>query len=128
MFIPALFSYFRGYLVITVTGNFTERFLNVCTAQNILLWDITRISGRTIRCKISVRAFKKLPKIAYNTGVNVKINARHGFPFILQQYRRRKIMLAGIFIFILQTVGIHAQKRILRPEQRSCFRTLITKM
>ncbi|WP_337399953.1 sporulation protein YqfD [Congzhengia sp.] len=104
MFIPALFSYFRGYLVITVTGNFTERFLNVCTAQNILLWDITRISGRTIRCKISVRAFKKLPKIAYNTGVNVKINARHGFPFILQQYRRRKIMLAGIFIFILFVV------------------------
>lgn len=101
MFIPALFSYFRGYLVITVTGNFTERFINVCTAQNILLWDITRISGRAIRCKISVRAFKKLPKIAYNTGVSVKINTRHGFPFFLQRYRRRKIMLSGIFIFVL---------------------------
>ena len=36
--------------------------------------------------------------------MNVKINARHGFPFILQQYRRRKIMLAGIFIFILFVV------------------------
>lgn len=107
MFIPSFLSFFRGYLVITVTGNFTERFINVCTARNILLWDITRISRRTIRCKISVRAFKKLPKIAYDTGVTVKINARHGLAFFLQRYRRRKLMLCGIFIFLLFVIGIN---------------------
>ncbi len=63
MFIPALFSYFRGYLVITVTGNFTERFLNVCTAQNILLWDITRISAEPYGAKflcVHLKSFRKL--------------------------------------------------------------------
>lgn len=101
MSISAIFLYFKGYLVITVTGNFTERFINVCTAQNILLWDIKRISSKTIRCKISVSAFRRLPKISYNTGVTVKINGRHGFPFCLQRYKNRKLMLAGIFVSVL---------------------------
>lgn len=104
MFIPTVFFYLKGYLVITVTGNFTERFINVCTTQNILLWDITRISNKTIRCKISVRAFKMLPKITYNTDVNVKINARHGFPFLLKQYSHRKILPVGIFVLIIFVV------------------------
>lgn len=99
-----ILSYLKGYLTITVSGTFTERFLNVCTAKNILLWDITKISDRAIRCKISVRAFRRLPPIAYNTNVRIKINAKHGFPFFLQKYRRRKLVLSGVLIFILVMV------------------------
>lgn len=101
MLIPKLFAYMKGYLVITVTGSFTERFLNVCSTQNILLWDITKISERALRCKISIRGFKKLPKISYHTGVRVKINARHGLPFLLKRYQKRKIMLFSILIFVV---------------------------
>ena len=107
MLIPAFISYFKGYLVITVKGSFIERFINVCTAKNILLWDIVRISKNTIRCKISVRAFKKLPKITYNTGVSVKICSRHGFPFFMQKYKKRKILLSAIFIFVVFMVTIN---------------------
>ena len=100
MFVPALISYFTGYLTITVSGNFCERFIQVCATSGILLWDIKRISKNSIRCKISVKAFLKLRKIAYNTGARVHINIKHGFPFVVQKYKRRKIALFGIFIFI----------------------------
>lgn len=107
MLIPSLFAYFRGYLIITVSGNFPERFINVCTAKNILLWDITRISSKAIRCKISVRAFKTLPKITYHTAVKVTINARRGFPFLLQKYRHRKLILCGFLIFLSVVICVN---------------------
>ncbi len=99
--IPYLVAYLKGYLVITVTGNFPERFLNVCSAKNILLWDITSISKRAIRCKISARAFKKLPQITYHTAVKVEINAKKGFPFLLNKYRHRRLFITGIALFFI---------------------------
>ncbi len=116
MLIPSFLSYFKGYLIITVTGTFPERFINVCTVKNILLWDIVRISDKAIRCKISVRAFRLLPQIVRNTGVRVKINARHGFPFFLQKYRKRKLLLSGVFILI--TVMIVANQFVWDIEVR----------
>jgi len=98
--VPAFVSYFRGYLTITVTGRFCERFLNRCTSKGILLWDINKISEHAIRCKIPVSAFKELPPIVRGTGICVHINIKHGFPFFLQRYKKRKIALLGIFIFL----------------------------
>ncbi len=100
MSVITLISYFKGYLTITVTGKFCERFINVCTTKDILLWDITRISDTSIRCKISVPAFKKITEIAYNTGVSIHINIKHGFPFFLARYKKRKLALMGVFLFI----------------------------
>ncbi len=105
MFIPEITRYLKGYLTITVTGRFCERFINVCAAKNILLWDIKRISDHSIRCKISVPAFRKLPSITYHTGVRVHINIKHGFPFFLKRYKRRKIALFGAFIFLFLVIG-----------------------
>ena len=88
MFVPAFISYFTGYLTITVRGNFCERFIQVCATSGILLWDIKRISKNSIRCKISAKAFLRLHKIAYNTGVSVHINIKHGFPFFCKKYKK----------------------------------------
>ena len=98
MNIPSTVSYFKGYLTITVSGKFCERFIQVCALNNILLWDIKRISAKSIRCKISVKGFLKLKKIARNTNVSVHINIKHGFPFVIQKYKKRKIVLFSIII------------------------------
>ncbi len=105
MFIPEITRYFKGYLTITVTGRFCERFINVCATKNILLWDIKRISAHSIRCRISVPAFRKLPSISYHTGVRVHINIKHGFPFFLARYKKRKIALFGVLIFLALVIG-----------------------
>lgn len=100
MNIPAFILYFQGYLTITVTGRYCERFINACTTQNILLWDIKKVSPFSIRCRLSVPSFRKLPPVVHKTGVSVHINIKHGFPFFLKRYKKRKLALCGIFIFL----------------------------
>lgn len=107
MSLPSFFSLFKGYLTITVTGHFPERFLNVCAQKNILLWDIVRISEKTIRCRISVRGFKLLIPISYRTGVHVHIIAKHGFPFLLYRYRKRKLLLLGALLFFVFVTSVN---------------------
>ena len=104
---PSLISYFKGYLTITVIGKFCERFIQVCALNNILLWDIVRISKNSIRCKISVKAFLNISKIARNTGVSVHINVRHGFPFFLKKYKKRKIALFSFLALILAVIVLN---------------------
>jgi len=102
--IPSTISFFKGYLTITVNGKFCERFIQVCALNNILLWDIKRISKNSIRCKITIRAFLKLRPIARNTAVLIHINARHGLPFLIKKYKKRKIVLFGTVIIIVAVV------------------------
>ncbi len=107
MTLPSILFFFRGYLTITVSGHFPERFLNVCTNKNILLWDIARISEKTLRCRISVKGFRKLIPISYRTGVHIHIVAKHGFPFLLYRYRKRKLLLLGTLLFFLFIIVIN---------------------
>ena len=107
MNIPSIVAYFKGYLTITVSGKFCERFIQVCALNNILLWDIVRVNRESIRCKISVRGFLKLKKIARNTNVLVHINIKHGFPFFLKKYQKRKIALFSILIMVALLIGLN---------------------
>lgn len=101
MGVSLIVSYFRGYLTITVTGRFCERFINVCTAHDILLWDIVKVSPCSIRCKISVSDFRRLLPLVHKTGVHIHINIKHGFPFFLKRHKKRKIALLGVFVFLV---------------------------
>ncbi|MBQ3181546.1 MAG: sporulation protein YqfD [Clostridia bacterium] len=107
MNIPSIVSYFKGYLTITVSGKFCERFIQVCALNSILLWDIVRISKASIRCKISAKAFLHLRKIARNTNVSIHINVKHGFPFFVKKYKERKIALFSIAIIIVTVVVLN---------------------
>ena len=107
MSLPNILFFLRGYVTISVSGHFPERFLNVCTNKNILLWDIVRISEKTLRCRISVKGFKSLIPISYRTGVHVHIIAKHGFPFLLYRYRKRKLLLGGTLLFFMFIICIN---------------------
>lgn len=107
MLLSAFIHYLRGYLVIRISGRYPERFLNVCAARGILVWDVVRLSDRSIRLKISIRGFRMIPPIAYKTGVCVKILAKCGLPVALHKYRRRKLLLGGIAVFILAVIAVN---------------------
>lgn len=101
----ALFKFIRGYVRIRLTGGSTERFLNLCSKNDILLWDIIH-KEEGYEMYLSVPAFKKLKLIIRKTNVKVRVLERHGLPFFLYKYRKRKmffggIVLCGIFVYIL---------------------------
>ena len=100
----SFFKYVHGYVTVSVSGTFCERFLNVCAAKNILLWDVTRISETSLNCRMTVKAFRSLPEITYHTGVKVTLISRHGLPFFFETYRKRKLLLIGVLIFVMFTI------------------------
>ena len=107
MFLTRLFQYMRGYLVITITGRYPERFLNVCSNRHILIWDLFPCSQTMLRCCISNRAFRLLPPIAKKTGVRIKIVKKCGLPTVLKRGKKRKWFVLGLGVFLLMLILVN---------------------
>ena len=63
-----ILKFIRGYVQIKVWGFAPERFLNLCSSKNILLWDIRRDGDIYYMC-ISLSGFKQLKAIARKTKI-----------------------------------------------------------
>lgn len=96
-----LWNYLRGYVIIIVEGYFIEKFFNICTHRQILLWDIRRHKDCIVTMKVSINAFKLLRPVARKTKCRVRILKKRGLPFLSNRYRKRKAFFAGAFLFIL---------------------------
>lgn len=103
MLILRLWNYIRGYVIIIVKGYFLEKFINICTRRQILLWDIKMRGSGVMTLKISISGFKMLRPIARKTNCSVRIMHKRGLPFIFSRYRRRKAFVVGavLFVFLL---------------------------
>jgi len=101
MFLIRLWHYLKGYVIIIVTGNSVERFINICTRRQILLWDVERITPGSVRMKISINGFKKARTAARKSRCRVRIQSKKGLPYILAVYKKRKGFVAGILVFAI---------------------------
>ena len=101
MDITSIYNCFRGYVIIEISGVFTERFLNICTRRGICVWNVQKKSKTKITACISIKGFKMLPPIAKKSFCKVHIIKRRGVPFILHRYRKRKAFLIGLLICLI---------------------------
>lgn len=92
-------KYLKGYLRIKVWGFSPERFMNLCSNREILLWDITR-DGEIYYMNISLKSFYQLKGIARKTGTRVAICKRYGLPFFMPTLLQKKVFLAGLFLAV----------------------------
>ncbi len=95
-----LWNYIRGYVIILVEGYFLEKFMNICTHRQILLWDIRRHKNNILTMKVSIKGFKLLRNVARKSRCRVRIVRKKGMPFLFNRYRRRKAFVAGAVIFV----------------------------
>ncbi len=107
MLFTRLFSYLGGYLLISVSGVYPERFLNVCANRQIWLWKVFPCAGGKLRCCISLRAFRLLPPVARKTGVQIKILEKRGLPFLVAKSRRRMLFVIGLALFLTAMVVVN---------------------
>lgn len=94
MFFLRLLRFLCGYVKISVSGRFPERFLNMCANSRISVWYSHR-RGENIECCIFARDYKRLPPLCRGCSVRVKILRKSGLPFITYRYRRRKGLVLG---------------------------------
>ena len=101
MFIKIIIKYLIGYVRVVIEGYYIERFINICTNNNILIWNLKREKNIRLYLNIGINDFKKLSSICKKTKCRVKIESKHGIPFLLNRYKKRKI-----FVILLITVAI----------------------
>ena len=101
MLIKIFIKYLIGYIRVVVEGYYIERFINICTNNNILIWNLKREKNIRLYLNIGINDFKKLSSICKKTKCRVKIESKHGIPFLLNKYKKRKI-----FVILLIAVVI----------------------
>lgn len=90
--------YLRGSCRFRASGDFPERFLNLCARSDLGLWDISR-DDSSISARIIAGRYRRLLPIARRCGVKLRVCARYGLPFRLTPYRRRPGMPLGFLLF-----------------------------
>ena len=94
-----ILQFLKGYVRIKIWGVSPERFLNLCSNKNILLWDI-RKDGNVYTMCISLNGFLQLRPIARKTGVRAVILQRYGLPFLLPKLLKRKVFFVGLLLCV----------------------------
>ncbi len=94
-------GWFKGYLLIRVTGYGSRRFVNLCRNHGIELWLIRYDDSEDmLYCRIFLKDFYKLRPIARKCKVWAVVKERSGFPFVIEMMRRRLSFFVGVAIFI----------------------------
>ncbi|MBE7034881.1 MAG: sporulation protein YqfD [Ruminococcaceae bacterium] len=101
MLLAKLLYYIRGYVVITVSGRYPERFLNVCSRRHILVFNVFPCSAGVIKCCVSMAGFKMLIPIARKTSVRIKLIKKCGLPVLLARLKKRKLLCFGCLLCVL---------------------------
>ena len=99
MLLKILVSYFIGYIRISIEGYYIERFINFCTNNKIMVWNLKKYNNVKLNLNICKNDFKDVIKIAKKTKCKIKIEKKKGLPFILYKYRKRKIF--GILLVLI---------------------------
>lgn len=93
-----LYRFFCGILELEFSGIYPEKTLNLCAQNKIAVWN-TRFLRQKIRLLITVKDFRKLPKILKNSGIKVHILKKMGFPFFINKYKKRFGVFSGLILF-----------------------------
>lgn len=102
MFLKILLNYIFGYLNVTVEGYYIERFINTCMSKGIFFWRMKRTKSTIMHMNIGADEFKQAIKIAKKHGCRIKIDNKHGLPFVMKKYKKRKVF----FILLLLVFAI----------------------
>lgn len=95
-------TFFYSYVFIELRGKMPERFLTICKARNIPLYDVycTVSEHRSVyTARMRLADYYRIRSIARKTGCFPIIKKRLGLPFLLKKYKARIVFLSGGLYF-----------------------------
>lgn len=94
----------RGFVAFEIKGGFTERFINLCAAKHISIWDVS-IQDDTLQACILVKNYRKLRSVAKKSGCKLTITEKDGLPFYLHKNKKRVgILISVLFFAVFMTI------------------------
>lgn len=91
----------KGLVRLQITGYYLERFLNLCSREDIRLYYVKRVDIDCMRVSVTVSDFRRLRAFARRSRCRVHIVGREGAPFFLRRFRRRYALWGGAVLFLL---------------------------
>lgn len=89
-----------GYVEFTATGGFSERFINLCSREGLLLWDVSYKKSSLAAC-MRAKDYKYIRSPAKRSGMRVKITRKRGLPFVAYRNKARAGLLAGFAVLLI---------------------------
>lgn len=95
-----IFRWFLGWVRVETEGGYPERLLNTIAKEEIAVW---RVHFRDERMRFScfARDYRLMRARARRACVRMRVRQKHGLPFWLHRYRRRKGLLVGLVLYAL---------------------------
>lgn len=92
--------FIRGYVDMTVSGRFPERFINITSRNGVRVWNVRR-DDDTITASMYMADFRRVRALARSSGVSLDVDGRHGLPVFAARYRDRLGLVIGGLSFVL---------------------------
>lgn len=89
--------FYQGRVYIKGRGEKITNFINEALRDNIAFYNTRRLED-SFSAEIDIRDFSRLRRAARLTGVEIKIKAKYGLPFLAVRWKKRKGLLVGLFI------------------------------
>ena len=99
MIFVQLLRLLAGWVSFRVSDGFPERFINLCSRENIPLWNLKN-EGGALSAATTIAGYRRLRSCAVRSGMRSRVTARHGLPFFAHRYRRRVGLLCGFGVFL----------------------------
>ncbi len=100
MAISRFFRWFFGWARVEIEGGYPERLLNAVAEEEIAVWGV-RFRDERMRFSCFARDYRVLRHRARRACVRMRVRQKHGLPFWLHRYRKRKGMLIGLALYAL---------------------------
>jgi len=86
----------RGSVALEVTGDFPERFLNLCAQRGTAFWGVEQPDGHTLYLTVAWGDRQGLEELAGRTGCVIRERRKRGAPPFFLGFKRRYALLAGL--------------------------------
>lgn len=107
MLIIELIRYLFGYINFRAYGGFADRFINLCTKDEIPLWNIRNINGN-ITASTTIEGYLNIRSAARKSGMRLRVTEKKGLLFFLKRNKLRTGLFLGFALSVL-IIGVLSQ-------------------
>lgn len=100
MIIIEFIRYLFGYIKFRAWGGFADRFINLCTKDEIPLWNIRNINGN-ITASTTIDGYLNIRSAARKSGMRLRVTEKKGLIFFLKRNKLRTGLFLGFALSVL---------------------------
>lgn len=100
MLIIEFIRYLFGYINFRAYGGFADRFINLCTKDEIPLWNIRNINGN-ITASTTIEGYLNIRSAARKSGMRLRVTEKKGLIFFLKRNKLRTGLFLGFALSVL---------------------------